>query len=253
MHVVPERLDTLSRGEIAGLIVVLVAVLGGAGRLVCPLTAQAGHDRPGGTRRRGAGIGVAESLRDGHRRRCRRGGAARRVRVRRGRWRHRRDRAGGGQLPKADLSLLNLAALRTDGTILVPKAGPPGAVVPGAGTTGSSGGLININSASATELETLSGIGEVLAATMEYREQNGPFASVDDLMDVSGIGPATLEEHPRPGLGLGEQRVGAWMLPTAASAFALGPRLGIDAGLAGIVDGARRRARVAHRGMVRRS
>ena len=67
--------------------------------------------------------------------------------------------------------------------------------MPGAGTTGSSGGLININSASATELETLSGIGEVLAATIvEYREQNGPFASVDDLLDVSGIGPATLEE-----------------------------------------------------------
>ena len=44
-------------------------------------------------------------------------------------------------------------------------------------------------------LETLSGIGEVLAATIvEYREQNGPFASVDDLEDVSGIGPATLEE-----------------------------------------------------------
>ena len=102
----------------------------------------------------------------------------------------------GGQLPKADLSLLNLAAPLTDGTqILVPKAGPPGVVGPGGGTAGSSGGLININSASATELETLSGIGEVLAATIvEYREQNGPFASVDDLMDVSGIGPATLEE-----------------------------------------------------------
>ena len=92
--------------------------------------------------------------------------------------------------------------------------------MPGAGTTGSSGGLININSASATELETLSGIGEVLAAVVEYREQNGPFASVDDLMDVSGIGPATLED-PRPGLGL-RAAVGAWMLPTAASAFALG-------------------------------
>jgi competence protein ComEA len=35
----------------------------------------------------------------------------------------------------------------------------------------------------------------VLAATIvEYRDQNGPFASVEDLMDVSGIGPATLEE-----------------------------------------------------------
>jgi competence protein ComEA len=102
----------------------------------------------------------------------------------------------GGPMPKADLSLLNLAAPLTDGTqILVPKAGPPGAVVPGGGVPGSASGLLNINSASATELETLSGIGEVLAATIvEYREQNGPFASVEDLMDVSGIGPATLDE-----------------------------------------------------------
>ena len=99
-------------------------------------------------------------------------------------------------MPKADLSLLNLAAPLADGTqILVPKAGPPGAGVPGGAAPGSTSGLININSASATELESLSGIGEVLAATIvEYRDQNGPFASVDDLMDVSGIGPATLEE-----------------------------------------------------------
>jgi competence protein ComEA len=102
----------------------------------------------------------------------------------------------GGPMPKADLSLLNLAAPLADGTqILVPKTDPPGAVVPGGGTPGLAGGLVNINSASATELETLSGIGEVLAATIvEYRDQNGPFASVDDLLDVSGIGPATLEE-----------------------------------------------------------
>jgi competence protein ComEA len=77
----------------------------------------------------------------------------------------------------------------------VPKAGPPGQVVPGSTVPGSTGGLININTASATELETLSGIGEVLAATIiEYRTQNGPFASVEDLIDVSGIGPATLDE-----------------------------------------------------------
>ena len=189
-----DRLDTLSRGEIAGLIVVLVAVLGGAGlwyarSLPKPVTiAQAGRgaavnsvspspsvtlivDVAGEVEQPGVyefaeGDRVIDAI----------------------------ERAGG-QLSKADLSLLNLAAPLIDGTqILVPKAGPPGAVVPGGGT-GSSSGLININSASATELETLSGIGEVLAATIiEYREQNGPFASVDDLLDVSGIGPATLEE-----------------------------------------------------------
>lgn len=191
-----DRLDTLSRGEIAGLIVVMVAVLGGAGlwyvrSLPKPVTIAraapgavqgsvspspavtiivdvAGEVEQPGVYEFAEGDRVIDAI----------------------------ERAGG-QLPKADLSLLNLAAPLTDGTqILVPKAGPPGVVVPGDGTAGSSsGGLININSASATELETLSGIGEVLASTIvEYREQNGPFASVEDLMDVSGIGPATLEE-----------------------------------------------------------
>jgi competence protein ComEA len=55
--------------------------------------------------------------------------------------------------------------------------------------------LINVNAASATELEELPGIGEVLAAAIvDYRTDNGPFATPDQLMDVSGIGPATLEE-----------------------------------------------------------
>jgi competence protein ComEA len=190
-----ERLDTLSRGEITGLIVVLVAVLGGAGlwyarSLPKPVTiAQAvpgaavssaspspavtlivdvaGEVKQPGVYEFAEGDRVIDAI----------------------------ERAGG-QLPKADLSLLNLAAPLTDGTqILVPKSGPPGAVVPGGTVPGSTSGLINVNTASATELETLSGIGEVLAATIiEYRTQNGPFASVDDLMDVSGIGPATLEE-----------------------------------------------------------
>ena len=191
-----ERLDMLSRGEIAGLIVVLVAVLGGAGlwyarSLPKPVTiAEAGPgaapyvssspspsvtlivDVAGAVRQPGVyefaeGDRVIDAI----------------------------ERAGGSLL-KADLSLLNLAAPLADGTqILVPKAGPAGAGVPGGSMPGSTSGLININSASETELETLSGIGEVLAATIvEYREQNGPFASVDDLMDVSGIGPATLEE-----------------------------------------------------------
>jgi len=57
------------------------------------------------------------------------------------------------------------------------------------------GTLVNINTASATELETLSGVGEVIAAAIvDYRTQNGPFTSVDQLEDVSGIGPATMEE-----------------------------------------------------------
>jgi competence protein ComEA len=105
----------------------------------------------------------------------------------------------GGARPGADLSLLNLAAPLADGTqVVVGKQGAegPAAIAPGAAGSGTSaGGLINVNTASATELEALSGIGEVLAAAIvDYRTDNGPVVSVDDLESVSGIGPATLEE-----------------------------------------------------------
>ena len=107
--------------------------------------------------------------------------------------------AAGGERPGADLTALNLAAPLTDGTqILVSREGgvegPVGGAIPGAvpGTDG--GTLVNINTASATELETLDGIGEVIAAAIvEYRTQNGPFTAVDQLEDVSGIGPSTME------------------------------------------------------------
>jgi competence protein ComEA len=190
-----DHLDTLSRGEITGLIVVLVAVLGGAGlwytrSLPKPVTiAEAG---PGAAQQVSASPSPAVVLIVDV------AGAVHQPGVYEfaegDRVIDAIERAGG-PMPKADLSLLNLAAPLTDGTqILVPKAGPPGAV-PGGTASGSSTGLININTASATELEGLSGIGEVLAATIiEYRDQNGPFATIDDLMDVSGIGPATLEE-----------------------------------------------------------
>jgi competence protein ComEA len=190
-----ERLDLLSRGEIAGLIVVLAAVLGGAGlwyarSLPKPVTiaeagpgaAQASSPTPsavplivdvaGAVRTPGVyefveGDRVVDAI----------------------------ERAGG-PMPKADLSLLNLAAMLTDGTqILVPKTGPVVSGTAPGSVPGSAGGLINVNTATAAELEALSGIGEVLAATIiEYRTENGPFVSVEDLMDVSGIGPATLEE-----------------------------------------------------------
>lgn len=53
--------------------------------------------------------------------------------------------------------------------------------------------LININTATAEELETLKGIGPAKAeAIVAYREQNGPFSSVDDLVNVTGIGEKTL-------------------------------------------------------------
>jgi competence protein ComEA len=191
-----ERLDTLSRGEIAGLVVVLVAVLGGAGlwyarSLPKPVTiAESG---PGAAQQISSSSSPAAILIVDV------AGAVRQPGVYEfaegDRVIDAIERAGGS-VPKADLSLLNLAAPLVDGTqILVPKAGAVASGSPGGAPGTSTTGLININTASATELETLSGIGEVLAATIiEYRTQNGPFVSVEDLMDVSGIGPATLDE-----------------------------------------------------------
>jgi competence protein ComEA len=55
-------------------------------------------------------------------------------------------------------------------------------------------GKININSATAAELDSLSGIGPTKAqAVIDYRNQNGPFRTIDDLLNVTGIGPKTLE------------------------------------------------------------
>ena len=67
------------------------------------------------------------------------------------------------------------------------------AAVAAAGTNSS--GLININTASSVLLDTLPGIGPVLAERIiEYRETNGPFAAVEDLGNVEGIGSKTLLE-----------------------------------------------------------
>lgn len=59
----------------------------------------------------------------------------------------------------------------------------------------SDSGIININTATRRELQKLEGIGEVKArAIIDYREKNGEFSSVDELVNVSGIGEKTLEK-----------------------------------------------------------
>jgi competence protein ComEA len=102
--------------------------------------------------------------------------------------------AAGGARGDADLALLNLAAVLTDGEqVLVTERGPPAAGAPVAEPSGAA--LVNLNTATPEELETLPGIGEVLAAAIvQYREEHGTFTSVDQLEDVSGIGEVTLEE-----------------------------------------------------------
>jgi competence protein ComEA len=103
--------------------------------------------------------------------------------------------AAGGARTGALLEALNLAAPLADGTqILVPREGQEGVVPPPVSGGAVAGGLINVNTATATELEELPGVGEVIGqAIIDYRTENGPFTSVDQLLDVSGIGDATLE------------------------------------------------------------
>jgi len=216
-----ERIDTLSRGELAGLIVVIVACVAGAaiwylrslptpiavaevpgaavpamasassGDAAVPMASGAptasaqptgsvivdvtGHVRRPGVYEFPSGARVIDAI----------------------------DEAGG---PRANavLSALNLAAPLADGQqIVVPgprdaAPGVPATSVPGAPAVpgaSSSGALINVNTADATALEALPGVGEVTAAAIvQHRTENGPFATVDQLEDVSGIGPATLEE-----------------------------------------------------------
>jgi len=192
-----ERLAALSRGELIGLVALLAVTLGGAGlwyvrslpRPVEVATAPSGGTAPapasaspspevvvlvdvaGWVRRPGVyefteGARVIDAI----------------------------DAAGGAR-SGAVLEALNLAAPLTDGTqILVPREGEE-APAPAPVTGGAvAGGLVNVNSAIATELEELPGIGEVIAQRIiDYRTENGPFATVDELLDVSGIGDAILE------------------------------------------------------------
>lgn len=135
--------------------------------------------------------------------------------------------AAGGPVEGADLASLNLARILVDGEqIHVPMpgeapresaaaAGGAGSASPAAdgsegrgdtaggggpssadgGGAGGGDGTIDLNSASAAELETLPGVGPALAQRIiTHRDLNGPFASVDALDEVSGIGPATLEK-----------------------------------------------------------
>lgn len=121
--------------------------------------------------------------------------------------------AAGGLTPRADRARINLAAPVADGErVFVPAVGQPvppvavggvGAVGgasagPGIATGGAdpaATGPVNLNTATLAELDTLPGVGPATAqAIIDHREQQGPFRSVDDLLDVRGIGDAKLAE-----------------------------------------------------------
>ncbi len=116
-------------------------------------------------------------------------------------------RAAGGPTPDADVRRVNLAATLVDGEqLIIPRVGErlspttaainppvrregPGAPRDNVPTT------VNINVATADDLDRLPGIGPSTArAIVDHRTRNGPFATVDDLLAVRGIGPAKLAE-----------------------------------------------------------
>lgn len=100
--------------------------------------------------------------------------------------------AAGGLDVGANLSGMNLAAPVGDGDLLVVPG--PGVEAPaGSASTPGAGGLLPLSTATATELENLPGVGPVLAArVVSFREQNGAFESIEDLLEVPGIGEAKL-------------------------------------------------------------
>lgn len=108
--------------------------------------------------------------------------------------------AAGGFLPDAYPESLNMAAPLSDGTkVLVPLRPETSEENPDATSSKTpiygAGFPININTASKNTLTALPGIGEVKAqAIIDYRTEHGPFTDPEQLMEVSGIGPATYEK-----------------------------------------------------------
>jgi competence protein ComEA len=117
--------------------------------------------------------------------------------------------AAGGALPGESTAGVNLARRLTDGEQVLVGADPPAAAPTGAtagaggqsggasggSSGGASGGKVNLNSATEQQLDTLPGVGPVLAQRIvAWRQQHGRFASVDQLREVSGVGERKFAE-----------------------------------------------------------
>lgn len=106
--------------------------------------------------------------------------------------------AAGGATSEADLDRVNLAAPVVDGSqVYVPRVGEPVPATAGGGA-GTGGvavvGPLDLNTATQADLEELPGVGPATAkAILDERERRGRFGSVEELLDVRGIGPAKLD------------------------------------------------------------
>ncbi|BAU27154.1 competence protein ComEA [Aneurinibacillus soli] len=112
---------------------------------------------------------------------------------------HEAIQQAGGLAPEADSRSLNGAKKIVDGMLIyVPRQGETPPVTGGEnGTAGTDNGkvIVNINEATSEQLQTIPGIGPAKAvAILEYREKKGAFKKVEDITNVSGIGPKTLEK-----------------------------------------------------------
>ena len=111
--------------------------------------------------------------------------------------------AAGGLSPAADLSTVNLARRLRDGDVIavleLPQTGGTAAAAPSddviADTAANVVVRLNLNTATSAELTELPGIGEVIAERIvRFREENGPFRAIDDLIHVDGISTRTIDE-----------------------------------------------------------
>ena len=105
--------------------------------------------------------------------------------------------AAGGARPGVDLTGLNLARVLVDGEqVVVGGPAPTGAAASASPPPGDPSGpvvMVNLNTATESELDTLPEVGPVTAASiLQWRDQHGGFTSVDELLEVDGIGEVTL-------------------------------------------------------------
>jgi len=106
-------------------------------------------------------------------------------------------RKAGGARGRVDLSGLNLARVLVDGEQILVGKPAPGGLAASASTAApdATGALVNLNTATAEQLDTLPGVGPVTAQKiLEWRGSHGAFSAVDELLEVDGIGEKTLAD-----------------------------------------------------------